>query len=289
MTDHVFPIEDADDFRSWKRRYPNAEALLFRIVYRWRISTARPNNGQPGKWVANPIDFWAEDAKLSRDQTKRALRILDRDGLILRARSWYQGPKVQPFLQPTPLALKFMGKPNDIDRLEQSITASKVAKAAPSPTPIDAPTVAPTVAPTAAPTITNPSIPSKPSKPASPSNAQAHAHAKGKEGFGEDGKIKKTKLILKKQNPKTPIPPPPQTTDVDALIAIEKAKAKEALAKKRLPKLLAKFPMLTGAHEKFVRHPYQMQQLVCREEGQGLQAAVLRRRGLRTGLGLSRH
>lgn len=69
------------------------------------------------------------------------------------------------------------------------------------------------------------------------------------EGFG--GKEKK-KLIL---NPKSPKPNP---EDVDALIAAEKATAKEAKAKKLLPKLLEKFPILKGAHEKFVKHPYEM-------------------------------
>lgn len=253
-----FPLEDVAAFRAWKGQNPNAEKLLFRIIFRWRVSNAR-HRELPGRWVANPIDFWAEDAKLSRDQTKRALRDLEVDGLVVRARGWFAGSKVHTYLQPTPLALKYMGKPNDIDRLEQSFAVSKKSKPAPTPAPIAAPTPAPTVAPIAAPTITNPSIPSKPSNLASPSNAHAHASAKGKEGFGEKTK-KKLVLKKKKSGPEAPIAPPtPQ--QIDAEIAAAKMQAKEAQAKKRLPLLLKKFPIWEGPHRKGpkpVRHPYEM-------------------------------
>lgn len=242
MTDHVFPIEDAADFRAWKRRYPNAEALLFRIIYRWRYATAR-HRKIPGRCVANPIDYWAEDAKLSRDQTKRALTILERDKLIIRERGRYEGPKVWPHIQPTPLALKHMGKPNDMDRLEQSVAASKKAKAAPyvapTPAPIDAPTPAPIDAPN---DYTSPSIPSKPSNP-----TNAHAYTGGKGSAGEGGK-KKLVLKKKKVEPEILIAPPSDDDDVDAMIAAAKAK--------KLAKLDKQFPKIEGDHG--LKHPSEL-------------------------------
>lgn len=244
-----FPLDDVSAFRAWKGQNPNAERLLFRIIFRWRVSNAR-HRELPGLWVANPIDFWAEDAKLSRDQTKRALRDLKIDGLIIRARAWFKGAKVHPYLQPTALALKFVGKPSDLHRLEQSIAVSKKAERTPIPAPIVAPSPAPTVAPIAAPTITNLPIPSKLSNPAKPSNPHAHAHTGGEGKVGEDGKIKKKKLVLKKQDPKTPIAPPPPTdddVDVEAMGA--------AITAKKRARLLKQFPPLHGAHENTVKHP----------------------------------
>lgn len=255
-----FPINDASDFRAWKQQNPNAEKLLFKIIFRWRVSSAR-HSEQPGKWVANPINFWAKEAQLSRDQTKRALRILKLDGLVIRARGWFAGSKVHPFLQPTPLALTYMGRPGDLGRLEASLAqvpSPKKAKPAQMVAPIDAPSDAPIGAPIAAPTITSPSIPSKPSKPAMPTNAHGHAQGKGKEGFG--GKEKKKLILKKKSGPEAPIAPPtPQ--QLGAEIADAKMKAKEARAKKLLPVLLKKFPIWEGPHRKGkkpVRHPYEM-------------------------------
>lgn len=237
MTRKPFPISDNHDFKAWKVQNPNAEKLLFKIILRWRVSNAR-HRELPGKWVANSLDFWAKDAELSRDQTKRALRVLGLDGLVVRARGRFAGPNVHPFLQPTALALTYIGRPGDLERL--------LASLAPPAAPTVAPTPAPTAAPIGAPTdYTSPSIPSKFSKPSTPTDAHAHAQGKGKEGLG--GKEKK-KLIL---NPK---PADQETEDVDELIAAAKAKTKEAKAKK----LLEKFPILKGAHEKFVKHPYQM-------------------------------
>jgi hypothetical protein len=175
-----FPIQDASDFKAWKQQNSNAEALLFKIILRWRVSSARLRV-QPGKWVANPINFWAKDAELSRDQTKRALVTLELDGLIIRARGWFAGSKVHPFFRPTELALSYMGRPGDIDRLEASLAPT----AAPPVAPHDALSDAPIGAPIPAPTITSPSLPSNSSKPTSlqkgaKSHSPAHAGGKGK-------------------------------------------------------------------------------------------------------------
>jgi hypothetical protein len=169
----LFPIHDASDFKAWKRQNSNAEKLLFKVIHRWRVSNARLR-GRPGKWVANPIDFWTKEAQLSRDQIKRLLSTLELDGLIIRERGWFAGSKVHTFLQPTPLALKHMGRPDDMDRLEASLAPT----ATPPVAPQDALSDAPMSAPIAAPTITSPSIPSMPSKPTKPSKgAKSHSPA----------------------------------------------------------------------------------------------------------------
>jgi hypothetical protein len=179
-----FPINDTSDFRAWKRQNSNAEKLLFRIIFRWRVSNARLRN-QPGKWVANPIDFWAGEAHLSRDQTKRALATLELDRLIIRKRGWFAGSKVHSFLQPTLLALKHMGKPGDLGRLEASLGPIAAPIPAPNTALEVAPSIAPMGAPIAAPTITSLSLPSNPSKPTSlqkgaKSHSPACAGGKGK-------------------------------------------------------------------------------------------------------------
>ncbi|EZP66174.1 hypothetical protein BV96_04597 [Sphingomonas paucimobilis] len=145
-----YGIDDLADFKVWSLQNPNALKLLKEIIYQWRGSNAKVK-GKPGRWAVWPIQRWAEWAGLSSDQTERALRHLVLEGLILRERHRWAGTEVRAFIQPTPLALQYKGRPGDIARL-----AGNVGK-------LDAGAVAGTGAGTGAGTDYT-SIPSSPTK-----------------------------------------------------------------------------------------------------------------------------
>ncbi|MEX0404042.1 hypothetical protein ABGN05_00020 [Aquibium sp. LZ166] len=162
---------------------------------------------------------------------------LELDGLIERQPGSWDGFKPRTFIRPTPLAISFMNpRPTDYAKLGQS----RQSKSSPTGHPKASPEKPPKGQPNGEPHIT-----SFPSNPPNPTDlfSHAHAHTGGKGKAGEDEKIKKKKLILKKPIPKTPIPPP--TDDDEA--------AFEAMKVKSLEKWLAVFPRIEGDHG--VWHP----------------------------------
>ncbi|MFB2550158.1 hypothetical protein [Ensifer soli] len=226
-----YHLQDHADFKVWVLQEPNAAKLLKEVIYRWRGSSARAR-GKPGKWAAYPLNNWAEWTGLSRDQVKRALRLLVLDGFILRERHRFAGTEVRPYLQPTKQALEYMGRPQDKKRLENSLA------------PTDAPTVAPTVAPSTAPTGAPTDYTSFPSllhsnSPTSP-QASPHSYEEGKGKAGENAGVKKKLKV--KSNPK-----PDPEDDFDQQYAAFKAKQTE--------NSLKHFPKLKGPHEVKVKHP----------------------------------
>lgn len=105
-------IAGESDFKSWRLMRPNESKLLREIIFRWRASTIRVP-GAPGKWAVYPIKLWCEWAVLSPDQVERALPTLELDGLIRRERHRFRGTTVRAFIQPTDLALAFLGRPQE--------------------------------------------------------------------------------------------------------------------------------------------------------------------------------
>lgn len=140
MTAHSAPyaIDGQSDFKAWRLHYPNSAKLLEVIIYRWRGASAQIR-GKSGKWAAFSAEQWCAWSKLSHDQFKRALRILEQDRLVIRERHRFGGLKVHAFLQPTTLALIHGGKDSDFSRLGK-----------PYPPPLNQ-TNAPNAAPTGAP------------------------------------------------------------------------------------------------------------------------------------------
>jgi hypothetical protein len=239
-------IQDTYDFKSWRLAYKNQHDLLKAIIFDWRASSAQVP-GKPGKWAAYPIDVWAKRSSLSRDQTKRALKALVENGLIDRERHRYGGITVCPFIRPTALALKHMGRPQDIVRLGPSAPIAAPILA-PIGAPIDAPIAAPTDY-TSLPSISNKIKPAIVSKQISSDISEG----KGKAGGDETGGKKKPILLLLKKpvavSPE-PIPEPVNDNGMDEI---------ELMAAKVLAKKAAKagkdFPILKGAHEGKVKHP----------------------------------
>ena len=115
-----YGIDDLSDFKVWRLQNPNAHKLLKEIIFRWRGSNAKVK-GKPGRWAVYPIQQWAEWSGLSSDQTERALRYLTLEGLILRERHRWAGTEVRAFIQPTKLALQYLGRPGDVDRLSGGV------------------------------------------------------------------------------------------------------------------------------------------------------------------------
>lgn len=111
-----YGIDDLSDFKVWRLQNPNAHKLLKEIIFKWRGSNAKVK-GRPGRWTVWPIQQWAEWTGLSSDQTERALRCLELEGLIRRERHRWAGSTVRAFIQPTKLALQHMGRPGDLERL----------------------------------------------------------------------------------------------------------------------------------------------------------------------------
>ena len=191
-----FPIDDAGDFKAWKLQHPNARVLLDVMIFRWRVASARVL-GRPGKWAAFDAEQWCAWSKLSHDQYKRALRLLVRDGLVIRERHRFGGSTVLAFIQPTPLALTYQGKEGDLARLGKAAALTITPTAAPSTAPTGAPTDYTTIT-----TITTPP-PSQQNCDPPPCIAPA-ANGSGKTTGGE-------------QEKGNVIPFPTPTTDVNGL------------------------------------------------------------------------
>lgn len=249
----AYPIANKSDFKAWVLQHPNPYKLLKEIIYQWRGSTIKAR-GARGVWTVYPVNQWAEWTGLSRDQAKRALRILEIDGLVARDYHKFTGKGVWLYLQPTKTALTYMGRPQDIGRLGDDPSAAH----APDGAPDSALKVTPDSAPDGAPDHTLPS-PSSPTCPSSLTTLQASPHTceEGKGKAGKDGKVKKALKIVSsspKSSPTPQSPPPPPADDgqeaVDAMIA--------ALKAKQLEKALKKFPILKGPHTKAVKHPSEL-------------------------------
>lgn len=249
----AFVINNLSAYKAWALQEPNASKLLQEIVYRWRGSSIRVRSGV-GVWTVYPRERWIEWTGLSLDQVKRALGKLVLDGFILRERHRFHGTEVRSFIQPTVQALQYAGRPGDEARLKALIT--------PVSAPANAPTTAPTSAPTSAPTDYT-SLPSLPSKPTDLKIACAIVEEEkgsaGEMGKGFQRKKLAPNVTMVSKAPKAVSAPAvvdapsvvmSEDDEIDAMIAASKQKA--------LDKALKAFPILTGPHAKFVRHPSEM-------------------------------
>jgi hypothetical protein len=100
-------------FKFWRIQKANAAKLLKEIIFRWRGASAYVP-GKPGKWVVWPRERWSEWTGLSRNQLDRALRELVETNLVNRERHRFAGSEVRSFLRPTLIALKHLGRPEDM-------------------------------------------------------------------------------------------------------------------------------------------------------------------------------
>ncbi|WP_254689791.1 hypothetical protein [Shinella daejeonensis] len=225
-------MNDKQDFAAWRVQYRRAYHLLDTVIFEWRGRNATLR-GFPGKWVAYSQTEWQEKSGLPLNAMKLEFFRLELDGLIERQPGSWEGFKPRTFIRPTRLALTFMGmRPTDHAKLGDDRPAKTNQTGHPKSNPKKPPKGQPNG---------EPHITSFPSSPSSPTNLIPHAHAPtgGKGSAGEDGKVKKKKLIFKKPVPKAPIAPPPDDDDVDAMIAAAKA-GKRA-------KLLELFPVIPDA------------------------------------------
>jgi DNA-binding HxlR family transcriptional regulator len=117
----VAPLENLGTFKFWRIQNSNAAKLLKEIIFQWRGASGYIR-GKPGKWAVWPRERWCEWTGLSRNQLDRALKELVESKLIYRERHRFAGSKVRAFLQPAAVALKHMGRPQD---LAQAVPASE--------------------------------------------------------------------------------------------------------------------------------------------------------------------
>src|ERR1035437_5465985 len=106
-------LESLGSFKFWRIQKPNAAKLLKEMIFRWRGASAYVP-GRPGRWVVWPRERWCEWTGLSRNQLDRALKELVVSNLIDRERHRFAGSEVRTFLRPTAVALKYLGRPQDM-------------------------------------------------------------------------------------------------------------------------------------------------------------------------------
>ena len=108
-------LDSAGAFKFWRLNNPNAALLLKEILFRWRGASAYVR-GKRGTWVVWPRERWCEWTGLSRNQLDRALKELAECKLVERERHKFAGREVRTYLRPTALALKYIGKPQDLQK-----------------------------------------------------------------------------------------------------------------------------------------------------------------------------
>lgn len=120
-------FNDRGTFKWWSLDKPHLKSLLNSIIIKWRGSNARVS-GKLGRWAAYSYREWCAIAGLSEHQLERYFRALVDGGLIERERHRFAGSKVHAFIRPTPLALQFMGKPDDLKALGIEASAGTSAE-----------------------------------------------------------------------------------------------------------------------------------------------------------------
>jgi hypothetical protein len=217
------PLGDIGSFKFWRIQKPNAAKLLKEIIFRWRGASAYVP-GRPEKWVVWPRESWCEWTGLSRNQLDRALKELVESNLIDRERHRFAGSQVRTFLRPTTVALKHLGRPQDMalavlasEKVSEKSTEKTYEKAAEKISEKTDYTSIPSL-PTS-PTNSTSTTTTEQTEPSTPLNN------KGKGNAGEDDEIDKkfAELLAKKQ------------------IAADKL-----------------YPEKLGAHQKSVKHPSKM-------------------------------
>ncbi|WHA40154.1 hypothetical protein [Agrobacterium larrymoorei] len=248
----VNPLARTEDFKWWRLQNKVAADLLREIVFRWRGSNAKVDGDQT-PWVAYPHQTWRGWlGNISESSFERALKKLVDAGLIERQRHRFAGTSICAFFQPTAVALKHMGRPQDLARL-----ASKKPETKPLKTNGFDGTVDGTLDGTVDGTVdgTDYTSFSSLSNNSTNSSKKAVSLETGK-GKGKAGGEKKGKIIIKHVPAKSKITPEPvlpiSAEDAEeAHFQQQMAKLKTAKAK-NLSKL---YPELKGAHEKAVKHP----------------------------------
>jgi hypothetical protein len=109
-------LVDTATFKGWARKRPKAVALLKEIIFRWRACNI-PVRGKPGPWAVHKIEQWSNWFGASERTIKRHIKELADEGLISKAYHTFNGPGRHLYLQPTKLALTYLGRPNDLNRL----------------------------------------------------------------------------------------------------------------------------------------------------------------------------
>ena len=271
MTDKkaAYQIDDLSDFKSWALMEPNARTLLETIIFRWRASTIR-TAGASGKWAVYRRSQWQSWVGFTLKQYKTAFSRLCIDGLIQTSLGRFNGEKSPyAFIQPTPLALEFLGRPTDKNRLSDApktgSATEKTNQKVPTKGPSKEPSKGPLEGPTKGPTLSLPFPSSSYVSTSSTSSLQTSPleDGKGKGKAGEPGqatKFLKIKIVSKhpiipNTAPTPHSPPPPANVPDDGEAALD-AKVASIQASK-LQAALAKYPKKTGAHEKKVKHPSQ--------------------------------
>lgn len=122
-----YHLNDEATFKGWALKRHKAANLLKEIIFRWRACTI-PVKGQAGPWAVYPMPRWAGWFGASTRTTERLMKELEEEGLILKAYHTFAGPGVHVYLQPTALALKHYGKPNDLMRLGHKIGGEVAGK-----------------------------------------------------------------------------------------------------------------------------------------------------------------
>lgn len=241
-TKQPYPIEDEHDFKGWRLMEPNAARLLKEIMFRWRGSSIRVK-GQPGKWAVYPVQRWCEWAGLSSDQGERALRTLEVDGLIRRERHRFEGTTVRTFIQPTELAMKYLGRPNEKDAAQAALAANSAA------------IVAAVSAGTNAGTDYT-SLPSSSNSSTSSNNAPSSFHegGKGKAHTKETTKKKLASAVV--GNLVKPGPDVAGGGDPDLLAKLKSIKQSHKMSKaEKRAALITLLPRIPGAATAGVKHP----------------------------------
>jgi hypothetical protein len=207
-------LDNLGSFKFWQIQKPNAARLLKEMIFRWRGASAYVRK-KPGKWVVWPRERWCEWTGLSRNQLDRALKELVESNLIDRERHRFAGSEVRTFLRPTAVALKHLGRPQD---MALAVHASE--KVSEKPTEEITEKTSEKAGEKISEKTDYTSIPSIPTNP----NKSTPTTADGNGNDGED-----------------------EDDETDKMFAGFKAKQQKA-ADKRYPEKL-------GPHQKYVEHP----------------------------------
>ncbi|TCP90932.1 hypothetical protein C8J31_101784 [Rhizobium sp. PP-CC-2G-626] len=254
---HEVKLATLAEFKWWRLQNRFPATLLKEIIFRWRGANARiPYDISP--WIAYPAPTWRKwMGDVSASKLERGLRHLVEIGFLKRERHKFAGSSICAFLQPTPAALTFMGRPEDIVRLRLKTPPAKPLAANENDGTSDG-----TLDGTVDGTVDGTDYTSFSSLPSSSSYSTkgktVFQTGKGKGKVGEEKNKKKPPTPAAKPEPQPEAKPEPKAHVPDPVLSDDDAKFEAALAKinaNKAKKAAKLYPELKGAHEKFVQHP----------------------------------